>query len=100
MISVVDDDRFVRDAMADLISSLGYEVRTFPSAEEFLASAHLQNTQCLITDLQMPGRSGLDLQEHMVSQSYGIPIIFITAFPQEAARARALRVRLRMHFSG
>jgi FixJ family two-component response regulator len=90
MISVVDDDAFVRDATADFISSLGYDVRTFPSAEDFLASGQLQNTGCLITDLQMPGLGGLDLQDYVVSHGYRVPIIFITAFPREAARERAL----------
>ena len=90
MISVVDDDAFVRDATADFISSLGYNVRTFPSAEEFLASGHLQHTRCLITDLQMPGLDGLELQNRILNQGYHIPIIFITAFPKESARTRAL----------
>jgi FixJ family two-component response regulator len=90
MISVVDDDTFVREATADFIDSLGYAVRTFPSAEEFLASGHLQNTKCLITDLQMPGLDGLQLQDCVLRQGYRIPIIFITAFPKESARVRAV----------
>src|SRR4051812_13076267 len=90
MISVVDDDEFVRDATADLVRSLGYDVRTFPSAEELLVSGHLEQTDCLITDLQMPGLSGLDLQDRVLSLGYKTPVIFITAFPKESARARAL----------
>ncbi len=90
MISIVDDDAFVREATADFIDSLGYAVRTFPSAEEFLASGHLQNTKCLITDLQMPGLDGLQLQDCVLRRGYRIPIIFITAFPKESARARAV----------
>jgi FixJ family two-component response regulator len=90
MISVVDDDAFVREPTADFINSLGYAVRTFHSAEEFLASGHLQKTKCLITDLQMPGLDGLQLQDRVLSQGYRIPIIFITAFPKESARTRAV----------
>jgi FixJ family two-component response regulator len=90
MISVVDDDAFVRDSIADFISSLGYNVRTFPSAEDFLASGHLQHADCLITDLQMPGLDGLKLQDRVLNEGYRIPIIFITAFPKGSAKTRAI----------
>ena len=90
MISIVDDDAFVRDAIADLLSSLGYPVRTFPSAREFLASGHLKNTDCLITDLQMPDLDGLELQDHVFGYGHCIPIIFITAFPNEMSGSARL----------
>ena len=60
MISIVDDDDFVRESLRDLIESLGYDAATFESAERFLEAACLAETSCLITDLQMPGLSGLD----------------------------------------
>jgi FixJ family two-component response regulator len=90
MISIVDDDALVREATADLITSLGYQALTFASAEQFLASEHVNETACLITDLQMSGLSGLDLQSHWLAGGYRTPIIFITAFPKDGARARAL----------
>ena len=63
-ISIVDDDPIVREAIADLVESLGYEAATFESAEQFLASGAIGETSCLITDLQMSGQSGLELQRH------------------------------------
>jgi FixJ family two-component response regulator len=90
MISIVDDDETVRDATADLITSLGYNARTFSSSEEFLGSGELQHTDCLITDLQMPGLNGLELQARLLADGHDVPVIFMTAFPQAAARTRAL----------
>jgi len=90
MISIVDDDETVRDATADLITSLGYNARTFSSSEEFLGSGELQHTDCLITDLQMPGLNGLELQARLIADGHDVPVIFMTAFPQAAARMRAL----------
>jgi FixJ family two-component response regulator len=90
MISVIDDDRIVREAVGDLVQSLGYEVATFDSAEEFLNSGRLAETSCLITDLQLPGLNGLELQTKLLAGGYSLPIIFITAFPQEASRRRAM----------
>src|SRR4051795_13441901 len=89
-IAVVDDDAFVRGALEDLVTSLGHRVRTFESADQFLESGDLVDTLCVITDLQMEGRSGLDLQQHLLSNGYGTPVIFLTAFPEEKARALAL----------
>src|SRR5579859_7741200 len=90
MISVVDDDAFVRQATANLLNSYGFEVAAFSSAEDFLTSKSVDNTQCLITDVQMPGLSGLDLQQHLVGRGKAMPIIFITAFPSETLRAKAI----------
>src|SRR3954449_13628830 len=89
-IAVVDDDAFVRESLEDLISSLGHRIRTFESADQFLESGDVADTSCLITDLQMEGRSGLDLQQHLLSNGHGTPVIFLTAFPEERARALAL----------
>ena len=90
MISIIDDDKSVRDAAKMLIRSLGYTTETFASAEEFLESGHLQDTACLITDVQMPGMSGVDLQSHLVANGHRTPVIFVTAFPEERVRTRAL----------
>ena len=90
LISIIDDDALARDGIRELVESLGYKARTFISAEHFLESGVIAETACLITDLQMPGRNGLELQEVLRSQGYRIPIILITAFPNERHRSRAL----------
>ena len=90
LISIVDDDAFVREATADFLTSLGYHACTFASAEQFLASEHLQDTSCVITDLRMPGLSGLDLQNRLSAGGCKTPIIFVTAYPKERDRSRAL----------
>ena len=91
MIAIVDDDDVVREAMKSLMRSLGYNASTFGSAEEFLKSEQVSNTSCLITDLQMPGLSGLDLQDRLLAQGHHIPIIFLTAYPEENVRIRAMK---------
>jgi FixJ family two-component response regulator len=91
VISVIDDDASVRVATDNLLSSHGYLVHTFASAEAFLQSAHLNGSSCVIADVQMPTMSGLDLLTHMRSEGYTAPFIFITAFPEESVRARALK---------
>jgi FixJ family two-component response regulator len=89
VVSIVDDDESIRTVMSSLVRSLGYEVSVFASAEAFLASPHLHDARCLIIDVQMPGMSGLDLQDELRARKYSIPIIFITAFPEEGLRRRA-----------
>jgi FixJ family two-component response regulator len=91
VISVIDDDASVRVATNNLLSSHGYLVHTFASAEEFLQSTRRDDSWCVIADVQMPGMSGLDLLMHMRTQGYTAPFIFITAFPDEGVRARALQ---------
>jgi len=90
MISIVDDDRSVREATRGLVRSLGYGATAFASAEDFLQSDHVSDTACLITDVQMPGLSGVDLQSRLIAQGNRTPVIFITAFPEERIRARAM----------
>jgi tungstate transport system substrate-binding protein len=90
LISIVDDDALARDGIRELVESLGYTTTTFGSAEDFLKSGMVAETTCLITDLQMPGLSGLELQESLQSQGFHTPIILITAFPNEKHRTRAL----------
>ena len=82
---------FVREAMKSLVRSLGYNVSTFGSADEFLNSEQISKTSCLITDLHMPGLSGLDLQDRLIAQGYRIPMIFLTGYPDENVRTRALK---------
>ena len=91
VISVIDDDASVRVATNNLLRSHGYTVHTFASAEEFLRSAHLNDTSCVIADVQMPVMNGVELLTLMHTQGYGVPFIFITAFPDESVRARALK---------
>jgi FixJ family two-component response regulator len=90
VISIIDDDLMVRESTADLINSLGYQALTFASGEQFLASGYLKDTACIITDLQMPGTTGLDLQSRLLADGHRTPIIFITAYPKDATRSRAL----------
>jgi FixJ family two-component response regulator len=91
MVSIIDDDASVRAATNNLLRSFGYTVYTFVSAEEFLRSAHFNETSCVIADVQMPGMSGIDLQARLLTQGHRVPFIFITAFPEETIRARALK---------
>ena len=91
VISVIDDDASVRTATNNLLSSHGYVIQTFVSADDFLRSARLDESSCVIADVQMPGMSGLDLLTHMRSHGYTVPFVFITAFPDESVRARALK---------
>ena len=85
-ISVVDDDRSVREALENFISSAGYKVDLFESAEDFLESAEISNTACLVLDLRMPGMSGLELQYKLRDKGRIIPIIIVTAHGEDSAR--------------
>src|ERR1700712_865067 len=89
LISIVDDDDSMREAVEGLIRSLGYKATTFSSAEEFLQSRDIA-TSCLIADVQLSGLSGIDLRRHLIGRGLHIPTIFITAFPQEGMRLRAM----------
>ena len=90
LIAVVDDDEPFREAMTSLMKSLGFEVEEFSSAESFLGSGRLENTSCLIADVQMPTMSGIDLHQQLVAAGRAIPVILITAYPDDQVRARAL----------
>jgi FixJ family two-component response regulator len=90
LISIVDDDALARDGIRELVDSLGYDSATFMSAEHFLEDGMIAETTCLITDLQMPGLSGLELQQALRSQGYHTPVILITAYPNEKHRTGAL----------
>ena len=90
LVSVVDDDESVRESLPDLLRELGYSVRAFSSAEEFLASDCVGETRCLILDIAMPGMSGPDLQRELTIRGQETPIVFITAQTDETVRLRSL----------
>jgi FixJ family two-component response regulator len=90
LVSVVDDDESVRESLPDLLRELGYSVRAFSSAEEFLASDCVGETRCLILDIAMPSMSGPDLQRELTLRAREIPIVFITAQADETLRPRSL----------
>jgi FixJ family two-component response regulator len=91
LISIVDDDQSVRDATKSLLRSFGYTAQSFGSAEEFLESHQVEHTDCLITDVQMPGLSGVELQNRLLSDGYDVPTIFITAFPNPRLAQQVLQ---------
>ena len=90
VISIVDDDEWVRAGTERLVRSLGFVALTFSSAEAFLQSPRVDETSCVISDVQMPGMSGIELQSALLARGKPVPTIFITAFPDEKVRARAL----------
>ncbi|TIW01282.1 MAG: response regulator [Mesorhizobium sp.] len=89
-IAIVDDDEGVRSALTSLFSALGYEVRSYASALEFLGDDAVGDPGCMITDIQMPGMTGDELQAELISRGRAFPMIFMTAFPTEATRARVM----------
>jgi FixJ family two-component response regulator len=88
LVSVVDDDESVRESLPDLLREFGFTAQAFSSAEEFLASDYIGQTQCLILDIAMPGMSGPDLQRELRLRGQHIPIVFITAQRDESMRSR------------
>ena len=90
-VAIVEDDALMRDALQGLLKEAGIPSRTFPSAENFLDSDQPRLCACLITDIRMPGMSGLDLQARLNAEGIRIPIIFITAHGDERTRMQALR---------
>jgi FixJ family two-component response regulator len=91
LISVVDDDQPHRESMRKLIMLLGYTVEAFSSAADFLASRALPETACLVTDVNMPGMTGVELHRRLVDTGYAIPTILVTAYPDEVVRDQALK---------
>ena len=90
VISIVDDDALARDGLAEWVESMGFEVETFVSAEQFIESGGIARTDCVITDLHMPGMSGIDLQRRLRAEGHRTPVIVMTAYPNEQHRAQAL----------
>ena len=90
VVAIIDDDASVRAAVGSLVRSLGYAAQAYASAELFLLSGDLLQTDCIVTDVQMPaGMSGLDLQQRLVEAGIKVPTVFITAFPEDHVRSRA-----------
>jgi FixJ family two-component response regulator len=90
LVSVVDDDESVRESLPDLLRELGFAARSFSSAEEFLSSDCVDQTNCLILDIAMPGMTGPELQQELKLRRRKIPIVFITAHRDETIRPRLL----------
>jgi FixJ family two-component response regulator len=89
VVSIVDDDSAIRVALSSLIRSLGWQVRMYESAEEFLASGQAAHTSCLISDIRMPGMSGIEMHECLRAQGHAPATIFITAYPTPSLLAKA-----------
>ncbi len=90
-IAIIDDDVLVRQSLGDCMESAGYAVESFDSAEEFLASGSAQKAACLIVDVQLPGITGLELQERLASANHRLPIVFVSAQGTQANLERAMR---------
>ena len=90
-IAVIDDDVLVRQALEDCMESAGYGVEGFGSAEEFLASGSIGSAACLIVDLQLPGITGLELQDKLAGADNQVPIVFVSAQGTNANREKAIR---------
>lgn len=89
VIAIVDDDESVREALASLMNSLGYEAVPYSSGDEFMESAERRRTECLITDVNMPGMTGLQLHQRLIKSGERIPTIFVTAYPDDVVRKNA-----------
>jgi FixJ family two-component response regulator len=90
VISIVDDDQFVRDSLKRLMKSFGYMAATYPSAGDFLKSLQVEEISCLIADVSMPGMTGVELYEHLINAGRPIPTILVTAYPDDRTRTGAL----------
>lgn len=88
LIAIVDDDESMREATKGLMRSLGFDAEAFSSADDFLRFPHLRSLACLVTDIDMPGMSGLDLHRRLVALGKSIPTVLISAYPDENVRAR------------
>jgi len=91
LMAVIDDDASVRKALARLLHACGYEVKVFASGAEFLESSQAEAPDCMVLDVHMPSVSGLDVQAALLERGMDVPIIFITAYDDNALRARALQ---------
>jgi FixJ family two-component response regulator len=102
LISVIDDDDSLRTALVELVGSFGYETRGFPSAEDFLAQGAVERFACVVTDVQMPGMSGIELKQWLSARNLSIPVIMMTARSEpgieDSARAAGATCFLRKPF--
>ncbi|WFU45726.1 response regulator (plasmid) [Bradyrhizobium sp. CB82] len=90
LISIIDDDAPMREALVSLVRSLGYEVRDFASAEDFLASSDIEAYACAITDIQMPGMNGFELKRELASRHSSLPVIMVTARAEPGIEEKAM----------
>lgn len=90
LIAVVDDDESVRESLPDLLREFGFGVQAFAAAEDFLDSQFLDETNCLLLDIAMPGMNGPELQQELTRRQHAIPIVFITANVDKSVRSRVL----------
>jgi FixJ family two-component response regulator len=95
LISIVDDDESVRQGLSRLLTSAGFAVNTFASAEEYLSLDQPERADCLILDIRMSGMSGIELQRQLVANHSEVPVIFITAHEEETERVQALEGKAR-----
>jgi FixJ family two-component response regulator len=91
LIAIVDDDASVRDAATNLFRSMGFPAVAFASAEDFLGSDAVATASCLVLDVQMPGMGGLKLQSHLAAIGRSIPIVFVTGYPDDGVRDKAMK---------
>src|SRR4029077_5568924 len=91
LIAIVDDDETVRGATKQLVQSLDYNASTFGSADEFLKSEQVHDTSCLITDVQMPGLNGIDLQDRLLPRGPRIPFFLVPGYPDDGGGAGAMK---------
>jgi FixJ family two-component response regulator len=89
-IAIIDDDMLVRQSLEDCMESAGYAVESFDSAEEFLASGSPRKAACLIVDIQLPGITGLELQDRLSGADNRVPIVFVSAQGTQANRDKAM----------
>ena len=94
LIAIVDDDESMRDTLEDLLESADFSVVTFASAARLMQSSRLKRISCLITDMRMPGMTGLELHQYLVASNHAIPTILMTAYPDERVRAQALKANI------
>jgi len=99
VVSVVDDDESMRRMLSRGIQAAGFDVAVFNSAEEFLDSENLSNSDCLVLDVDLPGMNGIALQQHLNESGTGIPIIFMSGHADEQMRKRALEAGAAGFFS-
>ena len=92
LVSVVDDDESVRESLPDLLREVGFTVQAFSSAKEFLASPAVSQSRCLILDIAMPGMTGPELQNELARRGNVVPIVFITAYADEARREELIEL--------
>ena len=90
LIAIVDDDELIREATEGLMRSLGFRAKAFSSGEDFLTSAYVRATACLVADVNMPGMSGLELHQRLWASGLKLPVILITAYPADSIRRQAL----------